>query len=196
MAGLRDQISKPGWFDKKVMGLAGSGGFYQPLLNRTVIPEETISNDGYDPGYSGQNVVAHELEHRRQFNHPGDYTSYDARRIASDMDKRTGKSVSGMGYSKADLPFEMLAFGAGANAADGSVGLRQAQYPHPGAAELTKEQKLWMLKNRDGWMTDQNYLGNLQTYGEPVAQGIERGKHLLKQFGSRFMSTFDGLRGR
>ncbi len=53
----------------KVIGL---GGAYVPALNRTFIPKETFDNDGNDTtGIAAQNVVAHELEHARQFNMPG-----------------------------------------------------------------------------------------------------------------------------
>ena len=172
--------------DDAILDVLGAGGSYSPLRDRVVvsnaseklfIPKQKVVDD--DGWTGGQNVISHELEHKRQFNYPGDYSSRDARRIAKGIDSRaTNGELSKIGYSDAALPLEIPAHMKGSNAAEGSVGLQQASSPHPFSNKLNDEEKLWLLKNENKWQTDQDFLSNIDRFGIQNAKRIERVKNI------------------
>lgn len=181
-AGAHDHAySTPNLLDKAVYAVRGAGGAYQPFLDSATIPQEAIDNDGYSPSDVGQNVIAHELEHKRQFNYPGDYFSRDAIETMNGFDKRTGGTLRDeRGYGKSDIPLEVLAHMKGANAADDSGGLRQAQNPHPAHHLMTNKEKLFVAQAEQAHLTNQDFLNNVSEYGIDNAKRIQRVKNIAK----------------
>lgn len=160
---------------KLLGGGKGAGGAYFPLANRVVAGPD-VEEDGYIP-FTGQNVITHELEHKRQFNEPGDYTSERVLKMLENS--AIGKALLAKGYSRKELGYEAMAHMAGANASEKDF-RTQAQWPHPAWSGLSDEQKLWYLKNAEGASTNQDYLANMSRLGEGGAGAIERLKQLAK----------------
>ena len=163
-----------------ILGLHRADGAYLPIFNTSIYRSDTPA-DGW---VGGQNVRAHEEEHRRQFNYPGDYSSEKAMRIA----ERIAPELKTIGYSRADMPMEAMAYMAGSQEdysnpdtydpkvyTDYKFGTTK---PHPAWNQLDEEAKQWYMQNQLGKYTNENYLGNVDTYGETIASAIERAKHL------------------
>lgn len=153
----------------------GSYGYYNPKFNQIKLMDEIIANKGYDP--SGHNVLLHEQTHQNQFNLPGDYTSPESVRIASDIEQNGG--VYGLplrnAYHVQEMPYEVPAFIAGIN--DNKTDLMHSQ----AVAQMTPEQKLWLERNTTGYLTDQNYLENVDRFGISGAAAIERVRHIARE---------------
>lgn len=191
------EVERADIVDEAFLKMSGAGGSYDPIRDRVIISDaneamsiparKAVDEDGWN---GGQNAIAHELEHRRQFNYPGDYSSAEAKRIAKGIDEKFGGSVSKAGYSDANLPLEVPAFLKGSNASEGSKGLRQASSHHPVNGKLSDEEKLWLLKNENKWQTDQDFLENIDRFGIKNANRIERVKHIGRDIASRAEDAF------
>jgi hypothetical protein len=124
----------------------GAGGFYHPITNSTVVYAGSENDD--------RNTLYHELEHKRQYAQPGDLRS----KIAIQMAQSIAEKLS-MGHpdiyrgTGSRAPLEALAILVG-------EGAENRQWPPPGWGKLSNEEKLWVEKNYNGAMTDQNYLAN------------------------------------
>ncbi len=165
-----------------LLKLEGANGAYNPLFNAEIYRED-MPSDGF---VAGQNVVAHEREHKRQFNNPGDYFSEEAIQAVK---KVPGvNTLNEQGYSDRDLPMELMAHMVGSNASDAGFS-GQKQSPHPAWAGIPDEVKLLILKNQQANLTDQDYLGNLDRYGSTAASAIERIKHLGANVGAVVRDT-------
>ena len=161
-------------FDK-VLTRAGIGGFYEPITDSIYVNK--------DQNHPYQDTLAHELNHREMAHKPHNFHTAEARRIAANFAARVDPKKRSLGaYPRSDIPGEMMAFAAGANASE-TDSAQQAQWPHPGWHLLTKEEKLFFLRNRDGWMTDQAFLNS--------NRGLQRYKNIGRRLQGRVQSWFE-----
>lgn len=188
----------------------GAAGAYNPFFNSTFLPdpptrEGTISSL-YDQMEQGNWVTnrhmwnpehreaiikraesdfrdtkAHENEHKRQFNLPGSYFSKEDRAVWRGSPHWKEKKNSG--YSDLDVPIEILAGMVGGSSGEtGSEG----NWPPYNWNKLSDEQKLWILKNREGHLTDQTYLEKPTN-----TSALQRAKHLGRGLVGKLQSLFE-----
>jgi hypothetical protein len=149
------------------LNLFGADGLYNPITNNTTIRSK-MDLEGH------QNTVAHENEHKRQYNARGDLNSENAIRIAEGISKG---ALEKMGYSRADLPYEVLAFMAGVKGKDHPNG---PNLPHPAWNELSPEAKAWYLSHQTG-PVENNALNRIRNGAGNFGNKVMRPFQLLKQ---------------
>jgi len=167
-----------------ILALQGAEGVYNPLFNSVVLkPNPNRPNDDLDQ-WAWNDVYRHEHRHKDQYNRPGSYYSKEDRDIWRDSE--AWKTLKKRGYAEREIPLEIDAFTTGSNTSEFTGG--QYQSPQPGWSSLTDKQKLWLLKNREGYLTNQDYLerGNFTT-----SNAYERSKHLFESLKGGLMSLFE-----
>lgn len=128
--------------------LKRADGAYLPMTNKIYL------NSSLDPR-DRQFVMAHEATHKNQFNSSGEIFTPQGRKTTFDIlntfHPEAKKQLNDSGYSDREVPAEGLA-NIFANHFNGMESLEGSKDFN----QLTDDQKLFLLRQRDGNLTDQN----------------------------------------
>lgn len=150
LARLKDSMQGP--TDRMKM----SGNWYNPADDSVVVQKT-------GPQSMRNSLQMHESEHQRQFKTPNQLFNPESEQIArriSNTLRDNGANISyyeNQGYAGYDIPFELLAELAETN---------KNSWPPRGFSKLSDEDKLWLIRQREAYLTHQPYLQDPKAIGE------------------------------